>query len=160
MEAVGHEIIADNSLNPEEAAGLKALVGLAFDGDKFPSCSLCRPDVHPKPRGKAALAQARRYWRSRGCIGRATQPYTLPDKSRYWTCPRRLQRGPLGEYFASYGWYEDHGTLLVGGGLMDQPAKWTQAVEVIRGTIRRIEKAKQDEASRKAKQAGKHKGRR
>jgi len=142
-------------LDEEERTGLKVLCSLAHDDEKIPwDCEDCE---HPDRKGGKQLSEPERQKESnrlkchRGCIGKSAQPYTLFDGTKYWTCPRKIQRSSLGQYMRLYLWYDHKGTLPVGGGVLDQPSKVADAYELIRWAFNRIQRILNEEQERRAK---------
>jgi hypothetical protein len=155
-------VLEENTLSDRERLGLRVLctISSASSGERLHTCEYC---LHPERRIARRIEpiQKRRLIReakrSRGCIGKGARntphpygsAYQLTDGTRFWTCPRLFEQDlGLLSYMQTYLWYEHQGTLPVAGGLGDQPAKWVQAMEVIRSEFRRIERHKA-EAERK-----------
>jgi hypothetical protein len=151
-----------NSLNDMERLGLRILCMAASPEAKLPRCEDCN---HPERRSLGRLAPAeRRRWirqtkRANGCIGpgarnkphRDGMGYRFSDGEPFWICPRLYERDrQLVAYLETYLWYEHKGTMPVAGGLLDQPAKWVEAMEVIRTEFRRIERARIDQERKRS----------
>ncbi len=67
---------------------------------------------------------------ARGCTKPAPIPVFVLDGERYFRCPLRIITRQTAEMLRYFRFYND-GYLPVEGGMLDQSAKFVQAIEII-----------------------------
>lgn len=150
-------IMYQNALTYDEVIGLRVIASMACSDDGFVTCEWCHNPQNRIPGIKGAMKRKEitRTRRMYGCIGAAAQnkpnrygnSYGLSDETQVWKCPRLYQADPeLRAYMRLFMPYYSNGVLPEPGGWNQQPAKLTEAFEVLRGELIAIENKRMKKA--------------
>ncbi len=76
--------------------------------------------------------------KSRGCEKKAAIPAFNLDGEDFYRCPLKIITRQSIEYIRFYNFYRE-GYLPNTGGIMDQPGKFLDAMQIVEGAVREIE---------------------